>query len=201
MRCDEPKGSVVRTVSLVRLTTERLAYYYEKIKPFDVVFNDEVPNDPVTFAQIFVSQGTDGQLVSNGLVWEVDDVGIIQATHITESSTLVHFTFWDRRLRGREELLKEMIRYAFKKYGFQRIETRVALYARPMLVAVERIGFVKEGRLRKCVKYKGEWFDANIYSILRGEALDATVDEDSGTEQSGNTSSRGAGEHPSGDDA
>lgn len=155
------------------LTPETLHDYYEKIKQFDVVFNEHVPNDPIEFASIFLGQDKTGEVFAKGLIWEVDDVGILYLTEICETQALAHFTFWDRKLRGRLNLIREMIKYCFARYGFERIETRVALYAKPILPVVEKIGFKKEGRLRHTSPYKGKWFDTNIYSILKGE-LDAT---------------------------
>ncbi len=32
--------------------------------------------------------------------------------------------------------------------------------------AVERLGFVLEGRLRRSVKYHDRWFDVNTYSVV-----------------------------------
>ena len=154
------------------MTSAKLRDYYERLEEFDIAFNDHVPNSPSGFASIFLTINEDLSVSANGLVYEVDDVGILYLTHITPKfSALAHFAFWDRRLRGREELIRKMIEFAFEQYGFQRIEARVAMYAVPMLAAVERIGFVKEGRAREAVKRNGEWYDVNLYSILRREVL------------------------------
>lgn len=173
--CTEPEGTTLRRVRPVNLSTEKLKEYYERLEEFDIAFNDHVPNSPGGFASIFLSINEDLSVRANGLVYEVDDVGILYLTHITPGfSALAHFAFWDRRLKGREELIREMIKFAFEKYGFQRIESRVAMYAVPMLAAVERIGFTKEGRAREAVKRHGEWYDVNLYSILRREVLNGS---------------------------
>ena len=175
VECNEPEGTFDRTVTPVAISLQKLRYYYEKLKEFDVVFNDHVPNTPGGFASIFVSIDEDFKVTANGLLWEVDDVGILYLTHIVPGlSATAHFSFWDRRLRGREKLIYEMIKLAFEHYGFQRIETRVALYANPVLGAVERIGFVKEGRARKAVKRNGEWYDVNLYAMIKEEVLNGS---------------------------
>lgn len=174
--CTEPEGTTLRNVRPVSLTTDKLRDYYERLKEFDIAFNEHAPNSPEGFASIFLSVNDDFTVSSNGLVFEVDDVGILYLTHISLGySAIAHFAFWDRRLRGREELIQKMITFAFEQYGFQRIETRVAMYAVPMLAAVERIGFTKEGRAREAVLKGGVWYDVNLYSILRREVLDATT--------------------------
>ena len=171
MRCDEARGPVVRRVRLAELTIEKLRYFYDKLKKFDVLFNAEMPNDFISFAGRFLRQRPDGTLDATGLIWEVDDVGILFMTGITQSSVCAHFTFWDRQLRGREPLIRALIKYGVERYGFERVEVQIGLYARAALYSVERIGFVKEGRLRNSMKYKGEWYDANIYSLLREEVM------------------------------
>jgi RimJ/RimL family protein N-acetyltransferase len=154
----------------VSLDTELLKKYYAKLKRFEIGFNDHVPNSPEGFASIFLSVNDDFSVEANGLVWEVDDVGILYLTHISPGfSATAHFAFWDRRFKGREELIRRMLDYCFEKYGFHRIEARIAMYANGMMKAVERIGFTKEGRLRDAVLKSGEWYDVNLYSILESE--------------------------------
>ena len=170
VKCSEPEGEVVRVVRPAPISLESLRHYYEKLKKFDVVFNDHVQNTPEGFASIFISWDEDGNITPNGLLWTVDDVGILYITNLRPGySAQAHFSFWDRRIRGREELIRKMIAYCFDRYEFHRIETRVALYATGIMGAVERIGFKKEGRARESVRFNGDWFDVNLYSILEGE--------------------------------
>jgi len=173
--CTEPEGTTLRHVRPVNLTTEKLRDYHEKLSEFDIAFNDHVPNTPEGFASMFISVNADFTVSAKGLLFEVDDVGILYITQIVPGySALAHFAFWDRRLRGREELCRKMLEFAFRTYDFQRIETRVALYAVPAMAATERIGFIKEGRAREAVRRNGTWYDVNLYSMLRREALNVT---------------------------
>lgn len=169
VECCEPDGTYLRTVRLPVLTPERLKFYYEKSKQFDVLFTDHI-DDFTSFANIFFSQVGD-ELEANGIVWEIDDVGILFLRDIRPGlSADGHFTYWDRRLKGREELLRQMLRYVFDTFKFHRIYVEVGLYAAHSVGAyLTRVGFKKEGRQRESVKYKGEWFDANQYSILEHE--------------------------------
>lgn len=171
--CKEKKLEVVREVRPAELTTERMRYYYEKMKPFKAIFNDHVNGSFERFANLFLSENVEtGTLQPRGMIWEVDDVGILYLTEVNQTQGTAHFTFWDRRLRGRENLILEMVRYCVEHYEIHRIEVRVALYATPIMLAVERMGFKHEGRLRDAVMYEGEWFDVNVYSILSHEVLD-----------------------------
>lgn len=168
--CQEPEGDFVRKVSLAQISFERLAFYYEKMKDFGVLFNDFIGNNPEAFFKSFVELDDTGRPMLKGLVWEVDDVGIIYLTNlIPEFEAEVHASFWDRRFRGRERLFLECIRYFMEAFDLHRIYMEIPLYAQPAMGAIERVGFKKEGRKRQAIPYKGKWFDVNLYSLLRDE--------------------------------
>jgi len=192
VECNEPEGRILRSVRLCYLSFERFHEIYEKISRFEKAFNDYVKNDPQSFLEVFFSPDSQGEPSPQGIIYEVDDVGILYLTEIRPGvSALAHFNFWDRRFRGREELCRAMLRYAFGKFGFHRITAQVGLYAAPELAAVERVGFVKEGRMREATLYKGAWFDVNLYSILEREVQDADANDDTGNKVSGDSVRRG----------
>lgn len=167
--CKEPEGEVERSVYFAPLTVARLRHYWEKLSQFTSLFNRHIKNDS-DFISTFLSQDGAGNLQLNGIIWEVDDVGIFYLTDIYPLYQATgHFTFWDRRIRGREPLIQRMIKFAFDEYNFHRIIAEVPLYSNPTMNAIERVGFTKEGRLRKATHYKNEWWDVNLYSILKEE--------------------------------
>ncbi len=174
VKCSEPEGEVVRSVRLANLSIERIQFLWEKLKGFDTLFNDFVKDDYAAFVNHFVMQ-VDGQPVPTGLLWDVDDVGIFFLNEIIpHQSATAHFLFWDRRFKGREELCVAMLDYAFENYKFQRIKVEVPLYAFHTMDAVEKLGFVLEGRMRKAILYHDKWFDLNLYSVLPHD-LDRTL--------------------------
>lgn len=168
VRCDEPEGTVTRSVYLLPYSMETLQSLYKRLSKFEVMFNDAVDgfND---FVDSFLCE-VGGEITPLGLIWQVDDVGILYLTDLRPGyEANAHFSFWDQRIRGREKLVAEMTRYVMNTYGFHRIVVEVPVYAKPALKATERIGFKKEGRKRKAIRYKGEWFDVNVYSIVEDE--------------------------------
>jgi RimJ/RimL family protein N-acetyltransferase len=170
--CQEPEGDVERFVYPMDLSMDNLRIFWEKSKGFRTVFRDEVNGDFKKFCELFISQ--DGErLRAHGLFWVIDDfVGVYYMTHLTEVECEVHYTFFDRRHKGREELTRSMLRYAFETFGFRRMNVEVPLYAsRHTFGFTTAIGFRKEGIKRKCIQYKGEWFDATYFGLLREEAL------------------------------
>jgi RimJ/RimL family protein N-acetyltransferase len=171
--CDEPHGTVTREVRPLSLSLDNLKRVWELSKRYDTLFGEEVAGDFSRFIQLFV-QESPGGLEATGLFWVVDDfVGVFYMTHIIpEIDALVHYSFFDGRHRGRIELSRAMLKFAFEKYRFVRLSAHVPLYAtKHAFTFAESVGFKKEGRVRKIAYYRGEYFDRNIYGILRREAL------------------------------
>ena len=174
--CDEPGGRVVRSVYSMDLTVENLKRFWELSKPFKYLFNKEISNDFKTFCELFLYEGKGG-LQSNGLFWVVDDfVGIFYMDNIRHGVSRleadVHYTFFDRRHRGRTELVREMVKYLFCKYNFQRLNAEIPLYAKKgTFEFATAVGFRREGRRRKAQWHNDDWFDVLEFGILKDEAL------------------------------
>lgn len=178
--CREPNGPILRNIYLAELTIERLKYYYERLKKFKWIFNNFMKDDLDSFIRTFISQSRlTGDVVANGLVWEVDDVGLLGLSDIIpKHDATLHFSFWDRRTKGREVLLREFVKYVFRVFEFNRLSAEVPLYAAPWLPMIyEAAGFVAEGRKRKDAFYEGQWFDTRMLSVLREEALKSASKE------------------------
>lgn len=171
--CKEPEGITVRYVYPMELTQENLNRFWEKSRKFSTVFGEEIKNNYKKFCELFLSQ--DGDTVrAHGLFWVIDNfVGVYYMTHITQVSAQVHYTFFDRRHYGREELTKEMLRYAFRRFGFWRVDTEVPHYVSSNTHGfVAALGFKKVGRKRKAVEFKGERHDVFTYDLVREDILD-----------------------------
>jgi RimJ/RimL family protein N-acetyltransferase len=175
VECPEPEGQVVRNVEKVKLSLDRFRLYYEKLSNFDTLFNDFIGDSFEAFVSCFIEQDESGELFAKGLLWQVDDVGILYITKIVPGvEAKAHFTFWDGRLKGREQLILEMCAHVVRKLHLHRLYAEVPLYALPTIKFVERLGFVKEGRMREAIRYKGSWFDVNLYSLLEHEVTNGT---------------------------
>ena len=170
--CKEPEGDVVRRVYPMPLTPDNLRTFWEKSRQFRTLFTEEVNGDFKKFLELFVSR-EGNELQARGLFWVIDDfVGVFYMTHITPVEAQVHYTFFDRRHFGREELTREMLRFGFRQYGFKRLNVEVPLYASKNTFGfVDALGFKREGRKRKAAEYKGERFDVACFGILAEELL------------------------------
>jgi RimJ/RimL family protein N-acetyltransferase len=169
--CAEPEGNFIRSVRPMQLTQDNMRTFWEKARQFPTIFTQEVNNDFKKFCELFLSVTDSGKFRSHGLFWVIDDfVGVYYMTHITDIDAQVHYTFFDRRHKGREQLTRSMLKHVFDTYGFRRLTTEVPMYVQPHTFGfVYALGFKKEGRKRKCVFFKDDWFDATIFGILRSE--------------------------------
>ena len=173
VECKEPKQTVTRNVYKMLFTPENIKTFWEKSSQHRTLFADEIDGNFKRFLEMFATMDDDGNIHGRGIAYVVDDfTGVFYMTNINRTEALVHFTFFDGRLKGREELTKEMLKYAFNHFGFLRLNAEVALFAKEFTFNfVERVGFIKEGRKRKAIMYKGELFDVALYGLLREEII------------------------------
>lgn len=175
VECVEPEGTFVRQVRPLIFTVENIKKFWEVAKKYPTLYGKEILADPQEFINIFLTKDDNGNYTSSGLFWVVDDfIGVFYITDIRfdMSDALVHYSFFDRRQKGRVKLVKEMVKYVFNKYKFERLSAEMPNYALPASRHfVVDCGFVYEGKKRKAASYKGDKFDVNLYGILPSEAL------------------------------
>lgn len=173
VECHEPNGVFRREVRPLIFDMDTLFHFWEKAKQFPTLFAQDINDNFGEFCSLFLSNGHNGQYEAKGLFYLIDDwVGILYMTDISHpSEATVHYTFFDRRQNGRVPLMKEMIKHVFLKYGFNRLNASLPLYATPAFPFVKAIGFVDEGRKRKCRLYKNEYYDEALFGILKSEVL------------------------------
>ena len=177
--CTDPKkGDIEYTVSPMVLTPENLNMFWEKSSKHTTLFNEEIRNDFSKFLEVFISADSSGKISSRGLFWRIDTdeeemVGVLYLNKITpEVEALAHFSFFDKRTRGRSDLVKKMIKYVFEAYDFNRLSVEIPVYAvLPVFKFVESLGFVKEGKKRRAAFFDNKFFDVVLYGILKDEVL------------------------------
>lgn len=172
--CHEPKGDVLHKVTKLEFTPENLAKLWEKQKKYKVFLGREIStfDQFIDFFVIPPCINCGGPYKAKGICFLVGDfVGIFWLSDITPPAYAeVHYTFFDGRIRGRENLVREALRFGFENYNINRFYVRIGNYAPIPRAFAVRIGFKREGILRKCMFFDNQWFDADCYSILRSEA-------------------------------
>lgn len=169
--CEEPEGTVTRNVRRFIFTPENLLALWERQRQFKTLMGREIYSFD-EFVDFFIRVLPNGAIEPRGICHVIDDgVGIFWLSDITYPAYAeVHYTFFDRRHKGRVNLVREAIKYIFDATDIGCLYVRVGLYAKSPMKFVEQIGFKKEGRLRKRMYYQGSWYDANSYSITQEEA-------------------------------
>jgi len=153
-----PQGYAIAT-----FTRQKLLNLWEIVSQYPTTFADGTKN-PEDFIRRLLAKNT--------IVIETDG-GVILIEHIDIGvSAEFHATFWDHKLSPRKDELKEILLWVFLTFNLERLETTVASYARAVKRFLkDRLGFVYEGTLRNAIKNQNEFYNLEIYSILRDEVL------------------------------
>jgi hypothetical protein len=169
--CNEPQGVIEHDVWPFAFTKVGLNRLYDKCKAFPVLFGRPL-RDMGDFLDHLLTQNLSGDPQPSGLYWIVDDyVGMFYMNNISQEEADVHYTFFDRRHKGREVLVRAMLKMVFAEFPqFNRLNVYVPAYAGmgPRMF-VERCGFKLEGCKRRAAHWKGTRFNTYCYGILREE--------------------------------
>ena len=83
------------------------------------------------------------------------------------------FKFWDGTVKGKEELLKELILWLFLTFKIERLEYYTLPFKRGEIRILEtKLGFTYEGTLRKVFRKKDKRFNLKLFSILKDELIE-----------------------------
>lgn len=168
------------TIYPLVFTPQTIETFWQRAKQFPTIYGYEIAGDINKFIDLFFERDAQGNLIPYGLFWVMNPAqftGVFYLTNIREEDgdlvdAHAHYTFFDRRHHGRTELVKQMLKFWFNKYKFQRLSAEIPNYVTPQArhFAME-CGMRYEGKRRAAAKYKNEWFSVNLYGILRNEAL------------------------------
>jgi len=118
-----------------------------------------------------------GSLEQKGFIIEKKDGGkvgyIFHFTVVHPAGKLLEIGYFlvpSERGKGYcTEAVKIMVDYLFLSKDIVRVQARTDSRNVPSQKVLEKVGFKKEGTMRKCFFIRGEWVDGLLYSILREE--------------------------------
>lgn len=147
-RCKERDGEHLRAVRPIEPDPAWILDTWEKLQ--------RVPN---------FTEGDDNPLGSfvdqNNLLFQVDDVGVILVSGLEYGKTAhVHVTFWDRRLRGRENLCKCLAELVIEIAGLKNLYTVIPESSQVVKAFAQRVGFEERAQT-----------DGNIVMVLTKGAI------------------------------
>ena len=157
------------------LTAEKVKELWEQASQFDVLFSDWTKGRIEPFLSA---------LLSKNAVWfefydtiEVKPVGVAYVTQVHNGFDAVgHFTFWDKTAKGREPIVRNLMRRVFNTYDLHRMTAKIPVYQKGVLAFARRLGFEEEGRVREAVIYKENWNDLILLGIVRDELFEEKED-------------------------
>lgn len=170
--CREPEGDILRTVRHIEFNADNLNKLWNQVSKFPTFMGVEI-NNVEDMLRYFVDEDSNGMLKPKGLCLVIDDfVGLFWLTDIKGiNEASVHYTFFDKRHRGRLELCKKAIEFCFNSFHFHRLWTMAPVIEKGVIYFIKQLKFVEVGRLRRNTYFKGKWFDTYLYDILREDFL------------------------------
>ena len=77
-----------------------------------------------------------------------------------------------RRRRYASEAIRVVLRYYFQELGYQKVTVQVHAFNDASIGLHERLGFQREGRLRRMVFTRGRHFDSLVFGLVAEEFAD-----------------------------
>ena len=133
------------------------------------LFSDNNTPEPERLAALLSRRDS----VFYGVYQDEEDVGLIYFTDIAVGHQAVgHIMFWDKKLRGREDVALASIEMVMRDFHLVRVASIIPSWNKAALKFSEKIGMTLEGVARKATISRGEYRDLHLYSILREEMED-----------------------------
>ena len=145
------------------LTPDRIEYIWSQLQQFPIMFDDFSRDNK----DMFLSQLGNPR---NVFVDVGPGLGLAAGFAVRPRlDAVLHLAMFDRRLRGREDLFKEIMQYFFDALQLRRMTAMITEDAITAVKLVERLGFQEEGLMRYAVLRDGKYLNVRVYGILREE--------------------------------
>jgi hypothetical protein len=164
MRIDLPEGT-----RLIELDLQKADVLWDKFSDIPGVFDDLNRGRKDMFI---------GSLFSKDSVWieTEDDSGLFYLTKVVPGlHASAHVVFWDKKLRGKEELTLDLVRFCMQNIPLRKINVFLPDFSKSLKHFLERCNFKLEGKIRRWSLSDGRFFDVFVYGITYEEAFDGTV--------------------------
>lgn len=161
--CDEDGEKVERVARPYILDSKEVVRLWFRLSQFPILFASPQEANFRNFVKMLEDEYS--------ILIKFDDVGMAMITDITPGTEAqFHISFWDSRLSGREQLIRELIRWTQRVLGVRRIAAPVRADARAMRAFLERVGLYFEGCLKNWVKRDDDkMYDLYLYGVTKHE--------------------------------
>lgn len=161
-QCFEGEGSVTRKARPMILTSDDVVNLWFKLRQFPILFASPQETNFKNFVSLIQDEYS--------VLVEFGDVGMAMVSGIVPGiEAKIHISFWDSRLKGREPLIRELVRWTLDVFGVRRVSMPIRADARAMRAFAERVGLYFEGALKNWVKKDNRLFDLHLYGVTEPE--------------------------------
>lgn len=148
---------------LLVLTPEKLQWLWERMREFPQAFDDFSKGSFDEFAEKFFVRTNIFVDIGPGL-------GLGAGFGVRPGlDAILHLVMFDKRLRGREWLFKDILTYFFNRLKLRRMTIVASAENLTAIKLANRLGFQREGTMRKALLVDGNYLDQVVYGILKEE--------------------------------
>ena len=154
----------------LELTPEKVDTLWTKMNEIPGLFDDGSKGD----FHLFMSR-----LLDRESVWYemLDGEGIFYASSMMPGlSATGHIVFFDKTLSDKKELTTAVMRHVMVKYNLKKINVYIPDFAMSARRFALKLGFSKEGILRRWAYNSGRLYDMWLYGMTFEEAFDGSAE-------------------------
>ena len=160
--CKEGDERVERAARPMILTGDDVVRLWFKLSKFPILFASPQESNFKNFTRMLNDEYS--------ILIEFPDVGMALITDIVPGTEArFHISFWDSRLKGREPLVRELVRWVIETLNVRRVSAPIRADARAMRAFMQRTGLYLEGILKNWIQKDHKFFDLHLYGIVDHE--------------------------------
>ena len=178
MRLEVDSKSYLRL--LVKSDAERIFQLVEQNRAYLSEWLPWVPStktveDTQSFLEIVEANHASKKATHCGIVFQEQLVGLI-GLRLNSESYVANIGYWlSEHVSGRGLMtrsVQQLCKYGFEQLHLERIEIRAAISNPSSWSIADRLGFTREGVLRRCERVSDRFFDHYMYSLIRTDNVD-----------------------------
>lgn len=161
--CVEGDKTIVRYAKPMVLDGEEVVRLWFRLSKFPVMFASPQKSNFKNFVKMINDEYS--------VLISFDDVGMALVSDIVPGvEAKFHLSFWDSKLKGREKLIRELVKWIFDVLLVRRVASPVRADAKAMRAFMKRVGLYFEGSLKNWVEKDDKLYDLHLYGVTNNEA-------------------------------
>lgn len=161
----EDPRDVVRAARPMVLSSDEVVRLWFRLSRFPILFASPQEANFRNFSAIIRDEYS--------VLIEFDDIGMALISDIVPGiQATIQISFWDSRLKGREPLIRALVRWVMETLRVRRVSAPVRADARAVRAFYERCGLYFEGALKNWLRKGDQYYDLYLYGITAEESTD-----------------------------